>query len=319
MNNLKLEQTISKLNRLTNDRFQLSADQQQLCVNNISYFRIRWANTLETQSSLQRLENGDEKITIFNRITPSQSKQLTAAGVNYLDLAGNAHITASGLYVFISGQKTTRQAKPASAVQLQSGKAFQASGLKVIYLLLNTPNAQQLSFREIAQLANVSLGSVSAVINDLSAHHFIDKATRQILNRSALLERWAQTYPYLLRNKLMLGRFTSNHPNLYEQLKENYGYQLSGELAAQQKYNYLTAKHAIIYADDLGFNNLMQHGRLRKLKEQEQPEITIDVFNPFWSMQPNSLFAPNLIIYSDLISSNEPRNIEVAQRIYHDL
>src|SRR5690554_8172053 len=91
MNNLKLEQTIAKLNRLTNGRFQLSSNQQQLCVNDIFYFRIHWTDALEAQSSLQRLENGDEKITIFNRITPSQSKQLTAAGVNYLDLAGNAH------------------------------------------------------------------------------------------------------------------------------------------------------------------------------------------------------------------------------------
>lgn len=319
MNSLKLEQAITKLNRLTNGRFQLSSGQQQLCINNIFYFRIRWVNAEEAGFSLQRLENSGEEITVFNKITPSQSKHLTAAGVNYLDLAGNAHIAASGLYIFISGQKATRSAKPASAVQLQSGKAFQTSGLKVIYLLLNTPAEQQLSFREIAQLAGVSLGSVSAVINDLSAHHFIDKATRQIINRPALLERWAQSYPYLLRNKLMLGRFTSNYSDLHLRLQEGSGYQLSGELAAQQKYNYLTAKHAIIYANDLGFNNLMQHGRLRKLKEQEQPEITIDVFNPFWSMQPNTLFAPELVIYSDLISSNEPRNIEMAQRVFHEL
>src|SRR5690554_7418300 len=105
MNNLKLEQTIAKLNRLTNGRFQLSSNQQQLCVNDIFYFCIHWTDALEAQSSLQRLENGDEKITIFNRITPSQSKQLTAAGVNYLDLAGNAHITATGLYIFIHGQR----------------------------------------------------------------------------------------------------------------------------------------------------------------------------------------------------------------------
>src|SRR5690554_355159 len=321
MSNLKLEKIITKLNRLTNDCFQLSSDQKQLCINDTFCFCIRWKGAIgaKAELSLQCLENNSKSITVFNRVTPLQSKQLTAAGVNYLDLAGNAHITATGLYIFIHGQRASHQTKPTSTTQLQSGKAFQASGLKVIYLLLNTPNAQQLSFREIAQLANVSLGSVSAVINDLSAHHFIDKATRQILNRPTLIERWAQTYPYQLRNKLMLGRFTSNNPNLYEQLQEGCGYQLSGELAAQQKYNYLTAKHAIIYADDLGFNNLKQHGRLRKLKEQEQPEITIDVFNPFWSMQPNSLFAPELIIYSDLISSNEPRNIEVAQRIYHDL
>lgn len=75
MNSLKLEETITKLNCLTNNRYQLSADQKQLCIDGSYYFCIHWIDGAKFSSSVQNLESNAKSVSIFNRITPSQSKQ----------------------------------------------------------------------------------------------------------------------------------------------------------------------------------------------------------------------------------------------------
>jgi len=70
-------------------------------------------------------------------------------------------------------------------------KAFQEVGIKIIFNLLNNPENLQLSYRELAELADVSIGSVSNVIEELEQQTYILKTnTKRILkNKEKLLER----------------------------------------------------------------------------------------------------------------------------------
>ena len=50
------------------------------------------------------------------------------------------------------------------------------------------------------------------------------------------------------------------------------------------------------------------------------PQGNIHVYKKFWKItQLNKNIVPPLLIYADLINSGDPRNIEVANKIYPDL
>lgn len=105
--------------------------------------------------------NAHQVLLITDYLTQEKAQKLKDANVCYLDAAGNAYITGTGLYLWISGQKNPN---------LKSSKhlrAFQEAGVKIIFTLLNQPGLADKPKREIAEIAQVSLGSVSYVMNDL--------------------------------------------------------------------------------------------------------------------------------------------------------
>ena len=101
-------------------------------------------------------------------------------------------------------------------------------------------------------------------------------------------------------------------------LNEGQGFQLGGEIAAYYHSKYLNPKDGIAYTTQEKLPNLMKVARLRKIKEGELPAFVIDVYEPFWGLDSSDLAAPPLVTYSDLLSTDEPRNDDAAGRIYYE-
>lgn len=251
-------------------------------------------------------------LIIAKYITSDVALELRENGINYLDVAGNCFIKHEELLLHIVGQKVHKKEKTNLA------KVFQEVGIKIIFNLLNNPDNLQLTYRELAELADVSIGSVSNVMTELEEQNFIlkTKLKRVLNNKPAFLERWVVAYQDVLRPRLVKKRMRFTRPDLSKTWKEiTFDNQSEitlwgGEPAAAILTNQLLPKVFTIYStqswqyigDEMAF--------------VPDPNGKIEILQIFWKQSPdNKQTTPPLLIYADLIGSGFSRNIETAQII----
>lgn len=252
-------------------------------------------------------------LIIAKYITSEVALELRDNGINYLDVAGNCFIKYEELLLHIVGQKVHKKEKTNQA------KAFQEVGIKIIFNLLNNPDNLQLSYRELAELADVSIGSVSNIMNELEEQNFIlkTKLKRILKNKPALLERWVVAYQDVLRPRLLKKKmrfikpdFTQTWRNL--QLDNEEGIALWGaEPAAALLTNQLIPEVFSIYTTESWQNLGQKIGLVPDLNGK------VEILQIFWKQDQvnNKQTVPPLLLYADLIGSGFSRNNETAQII----
>jgi hypothetical protein len=253
-------------------------------------------------------------LVIGKYIALDVAKEMKENGINYLDVAGNCYIKNKELIIYIAGQKVQRKEKT------NQTKAFQEAGIKIIFNLLSNPENLQLSYRELAELADVSIGSVSNVMKELEDLNFIlkTKLKRVLKNKPTLLERWVVAYQDVLRPRLVKKqmRFTNiesakNWQKLL--LDQEEGNSLwGGEPAAAILTNQLSPEKFSIYTNESWQNIGHDLGLV--------PDNigTVEILQLFWKDNNNKKerqVAPALLVYADLIGSGYGRNIEMAKII----
>lgn len=246
-------------------------------------------------------------------VNPSQADKLRQLGIEFFDAAGNASFQQKGLRVFITGRKpqTTKSlGRPA--------RAFNPTGSRLIFTLLCQPGLENKSYREMAKEAGISLGAVNWIVNDLkSLGHLVDLGARgrHLVNRKELLKRWTSAYPEQLRPKLILGRFKTEHAHDWWQ-KANLPADAfwGGEVAAKLLTKYLRPQTVTIYSDSNLPKLQAQHRLLR------DPGGDVELLRRFWKFEEwdkkNLRTAPALLVYADLVSTADERNLETAEMIY---
>src|SRR6056297_175616 len=154
-------------------------------------------------------------VAIAKFIAADIAGELKEKGINYIDRAGNAYIKHGKLLLYITGQKLE---KPANFNQ---SRAFQESGIKLIFQLLSQPDDLQLSYRNLASKTGIALGSVSIIMKELEDLKFIVKAKNKkyLKNKEQLLERWIIAFNDVLRPRLLKKRFRFSNNNSYRQWK----------------------------------------------------------------------------------------------------
>jgi len=252
-------------------------------------------------------------LVIGKYIALDVASELKENGINYLDVAGNCFIKNKELLIYIAGQKVQRKEKTNQA------KAFQEVGIKIIFNLLSNPDSLQLSYRELAELADVSIGSVSNVMKELEEQNFIlkTKLKRVLKNKPTLLERWVIAYQDVLRPRLVKKQMRFIKPDATQNWKELFldneeGITLWGaEPAAAILTNHLVPEKFTFYTTQ-SWQNLGQDIGL--VPDQNGK---VEVLQVFWkqSKTDNNQTTPPLLIYADLIGSGYSRNIETAQII----
>jgi len=252
-------------------------------------------------------------LIIAKYITSDVALELRENGINYLDVAGNCFIKYRDLILYIVGQKVHKKEKTNQA------KAFQEAGIKIIFNLLNNPDNLQLSYRELAELADVSTGSVSNVMNELEEQNFIlkTKLKRVLKNKAQLLERWVIAYQDVLRPRLVKKQMRFIKPDTIQNWKNLYldndkVITLWGaEPAAAILTNHLVPEKFSIYTTQSWQNVGSDMGLV--------PDVNgkVEVLQVFWKYKVpiNENTIPPLLVYADLIGSGYSRNIETAQII----
>jgi len=287
----------------------------------------KWLNTAYLQKYLAELtlkNNIADVLLVTDYINPNQAALLKKHAVPFLDLAGNTHINQPPVYIDIQGKKPEKlQSEVALAKQL--GKAFQPKGMKVVFVLLTQPELVNAPMRTIAKVAEVALGTVKQVLDDLLYQGFIvQKGLRkkEFVNRQGLLDKWLDAYPIFVEAKLEKEIYTTNNLELLRNLEiDNLKALWGGEFAVEQYDNYLNAKDYLIYVGQAHKNEILKAARLRKAKPAEVEDHTttkVVLVEPFLGTEKiegkRLGLAHPYLIYANLLASLDPRNIDAARR-----
>jgi hypothetical protein len=162
--------------------------------------RVSAASTEVVIHQLKARHVGQPVLLFSDYLSREVGARLRQAGIHYVDTAGNAHLVSPPLYLDISGRKRPLQ-------PLRAGRAFQLAGLKLLYLLLRTPEASRWTHRALARESGIALGAVGAILQELNEFAQLEHPSgQQLLARHELLSRWQLGYGERLRPKLFLQR-----------------------------------------------------------------------------------------------------------------
>lgn len=270
----------------------------------------------------------DQCMLIADYVNPEMAGRLRTEGIQFVDTMGNAYINAPPVYVYVKGQgKALKAAAP------KSNRAFEPTGLKVVFAFLCNPQLVNAPYRTIADLAEVALGTVGWVVTGLKdAGLLIDKGRqkgRRLTNYQKLLDRWVEEYPLKLKPKQLIGTFIADTPSWLDELDvTQYGALLGGEAGAAKLTPYLKPKNMTLYTKDVFKNQLFTKARFRKAGDHTEGVQTVEVYRQFWNegdwhhafthlgnRLPQDIVHP-VLIYADLIASGDARNRETADVIF---
>lgn len=277
---------------------------------------IPLAIELKARSTLAMMEQAKltraniQMLVVSSYVNPVMAEHFKKKEIWFLDSMGNAYIKHHQLFIYIKGNKPTEKQKPPS-------RAFYSSGLRVVYAFLCKPELVNKPYRTIAEIANVALGTVGFIINDLIQLGFIvdmGSQGRRLKGKQKLLERWIVSYSEKLRPKLEIGKYKALNPDWWQTIQLTPFQACWGsEVAADQLTHYLKPEIFTLYLPEKQATKLILTNKLRK-----DPAGNIELLKTFWNIDyktDNPLVNP-ILIYADLIASGDPRNIETAEIIY---
>ena len=259
---------------------------------------------------LQQLERlGEQGLLVTDYVTPPLADALRARRVAFIDTAGNAYLDRPPLLVWVKGQRPTgRDAPP------RMGRAFQASGLQVIFALLCRHELVDRPYREIAKLAGVAHGTVGWVMAELPKLGFVAEVggKRRLLQPERLLQQWVEAYARTLRPKLVLGRFKAERLDWWETVDIlKYGLTIGGEGAAARLTRHLRPGTLTFFGKKAEPRFLLDH-HLRT-----DPSGEVEILRRFWNFDnEDPALAPTLLVYADLLAIGDARCLETAKRLY---
>jgi hypothetical protein len=269
---------------------------------------------------LQQLKDASREenlpVLLLTKYIPTAiAKHYVNEGINYIDTAGNCNIHQGTLCLIVEGKKIERMPKT------NQPRAFREAGIKLLFWLLTDPENTNKSFRELAELAQISLGSVSIVFQELTELKFIlrTKNKKVLKNKPELLKRWVIAYNDVLRPRLHIKQMSFSNQSEYSNWanlslttiseKTLWGGECAGFLLTG---NVTPAKFTIYTADT--WQNV---GKTLKLIPDDSGKI--ELLTLFYKAEKNSTASP-LLAYADLMGSGDSRNIATAEIILnHDL
>jgi len=253
---------------------------------------------------------GEQGLLVADHVTPPMADALRARKIPFVDAAGNAYLERPPLLIWVRGHRPAALA----AAERRGGRAFQASGLQVLFALICHPEWVDLPYREIAQRAGVAHGTVGWVMAELPQIGFVTtmRGKRHLLHRERLLQQWAEFYPRTLRPRLALGRYRTDTLDWWKTIDPvKYGAVLGGEPAGGRMTQYLRPGGATFYTEKID-PHLIVDLRLRKDERGD-----VEILRRFWTFESDDpALAPAPLVYADLMATGDARCIETARMVY---
>jgi hypothetical protein len=281
--------------------------------------RIRmWVQHAPLTATIEQIKRHPTGILIADYVSPERADRFRDAGVPFLDTAGNAFLKTPRCYVFIKGHPRPRPV-PGFGKPLHH-PAYTTNGAKVTFALLCQPVLAGATDAEIANIAGVSLGTVTNVFDDLAETDHVERSRGQrlLVRREDLLDAWVEHYPETLRPTLSLGLYQTENTGWWKTFDINrYGGCWGGEIAGAVYTKHGEPAEAIVYAPKAMQMQLIATAHLRKIPRPVGGAGTVALLAPFWRHHygPPGLVHP-LLAYADLIASDQPRNILTARKLY---
>ena len=179
----------------------------------------------------------------------------------------------------------------------------------LFYLLQDKVNVNK-SIRQIADTTGASVGSVHSTLKILKDRGFlVETGTQRVLRkRNILIERWARGYAENLKSKLFVSRFTFLTPQVkdcWQKIVLPDTLAWGGEPATALLIDFIQPGRWDIYTKDKA-DALIATGRMIPDSQGE-----VFVYKKFWQ----SSTVPLLVVYADLLYTDDARCLEAAEKI----
>ncbi|MEF8794805.1 type IV toxin-antitoxin system AbiEi family antitoxin [Thiohalorhabdus sp.] len=277
-------------------------------------FRVHWVGELgpnDVAEAARAHEPGE--ILVAERVTPKAAEALREQAIPFLDRAGNVFLQEGEVFLFITGRQG-----PSGAASKPAVRAFRPKGLQVIFALLCQSGLLNAAYRDIADRADVALGTVTGVMQDLEQLGYIRRAGRKRIweDKGLLHEDWAKGFSRELRPRLNPRRYRVEDVDWWQRADPGaYGFRLGGEAAAARLTGYLRPQEVTLYGDG-DFQALAAD--IRPVKDDSG---NLEVLEPFWGdemAEDWGVTVPPLLVYADLLAKPQARLQEVAAMIRED-
>ncbi|SAK63759.1 type IV toxin-antitoxin system AbiEi family antitoxin [Caballeronia ptereochthonis] len=250
---------------------------------------------------------------VTTHLSPHMIQACRDMHVDALDLAGNASLIEGNSVVIVSGRPRVAESKT------RRSRTWTKSTLRVTLALLITPPLLERGYRDIAQIARVSHGTVQNAVRALVEHRDVferpDGRGLQFADRERLIDEWVTLYPRQLRESLVLGRYRADSNDWWRDVPGLPGQcQFGGEPAAAILTEYLKPATVTAYCADAVPREWIMQARLRP-----DPAGNVEFLRAPVKLAPVDGLPPNvvapLLVYADLVGSGDPRNLETARML----
>jgi hypothetical protein len=251
-------------------------------------------------------------LLITRYVNPILGEKLKELKINFIDTAGNICIIIPPIFIYLTGKKPDEAVPPKKYL----GTFQAAAGLQIIFALLCNKDYVKKTIRDLAVITGFATGTIHNLLNDLTRRGFIikqEKIGKKLINRRALLNKWIEAYPENLRPALIHGKYKTIQIDIAGNDLKEYGAFWGGETAAAIMTNYLTPKVQTIFIGDEVKKFIFR----KRLEFDEKGDL--ELMDKFWKFnypEAEMNLVPPLLVYADLMATDDERNIETAKLIY---
>lgn len=246
-------------------------------------------------------------------VSPRSADAFRRLGVQYIDVAGNASIHFGDVLIDVRGRRAEGESSGSS--RGRGGNIFSPARAQIAFALLQWPRLWRKPQRKLVDAAGVSLGQVNDALNLFRESGFGPGGHR---SDSEFLDLWTASFPSGLGQKLVLATYHGSIEDFRKVDAEDPVFvgdpALSGELVVD---DLLRPAALTIYVAKLD-PMLPVKNRWRS-----DGEANITVRRKFWTTPPHETHdydgpltglrdAPAVLVYADLMASDDPRVRGVA-------
>jgi len=240
-------------------------------------------------------------------IAPRSAEALRRAGVQYLDLVGNAWVEFDGVLLDVRGRP--RPDDLAVPAHKPAGNLFSTARAQVAFALLAWPPLWEATRRDLAHAAGVSLGQAHNALALLTEAGYRRDSARP--GQTELLDLWAAAFPTGLATKLTLARYRGEIGPAGDVHSEGLVF-VSGESAAE---DLLRPATLTLYVQELDprlavVNRWRSDGPANIVVRRKFWQVPHDGDGELAGVHP----APWPLVYADLVTSDDPRVRSVARQ-----
>ena len=264
---------------------------------------------------LNKLGNAQHTLLVSSPLSPDMADRCRDIGLQFIDTAGNAYINdGAGIYVHVTGRRGN------AGHYHQADNTMTPAALKMMFAALAEPALLNAPYRDISIRARISTGAITKAFDTLALRELIGTTAggkRMIRTPELFLNEWASGYAGRIKPKLRTYRFATDDVDRFLDWVPERGISAyGGERAAMHLTGHLKPEAHTIYADmdnPRALRDIVKHCRLRA-----DPQGRIDIVEMFWNPEHFVEWFPTVpphLVYADLMSTHDSRNITVARQI----
>jgi hypothetical protein len=252
---------------------------------------------------------------IAGQIAQPIKEVLQQNSIAWLEANGNIYVKQPGMLLWVNINKPYKLEKD------HNNRAFAKTGLKLVFLFLQNESLLNTPYRQLAAMVGTGIGNITNIINGLKVEGFllpVNKKGYKLQHKKELLDKWIAAYEARLKPDLKLGtfKFMKEEDFLNWQKLPLYTDKTwwGGEAAGALYTNYLKPGILTLYTEETR-TEIIKHYRLIP-----DPNGNVQVYKKFWfdGNEENYNKVPPLLAYADLVSTNDRRCIETAQKLYNE-